>query len=278
MNPKRIAVLVCAIAALLLSSCSRTETGLDSHGDGQSAHWGYEADNGPDAWGSMNSDWALCAEGLEQSPIDLANAVETQLPAVDLDRPDEGEFDVLTQAGVINALDNGHTIQINTTGSEKLTIGDKSYSLLQFHFHAPSEHTVDGEHFPMEMHFVHQSADGALAVVGVLVEEGAPNPGIGPLWAQLPEGPGTETTLEIPAGFVDYIFPRVGSGFYHYVGSLTTPPCSESVKWYVRKTPTRFSMEQIAEFTAIYDHNNRPVQALNERTLYRDDNPNVTVH
>ncbi len=278
MKPERISVFVYAIAALLLSSCSRTETGSGSHGDGHTAHWGYEADNGPGTWGSMNADWAVCADGREQSPIDLSNAVETQLPAVDLDRPDEGEFDVLTQAGVIDALDNGHTIQVNSRTGEKLTVGDKTYALLQFHFHAPSEHTVDGEHFPMEMHFVHQAEDGALAVVGVLVEEGAPNPGIAPLWAQLAEAPGTETTVEIRAEFAEPVFPNVGTGFYHYVGSLTTPPCSEGVKWYIRKTFTSLSKEQIAAFTAVYDHNNRPVQARNDRALYLDENPTVSIH
>jgi carbonic anhydrase len=278
MKTKRISVLVCAIAALLLSSCSRTETGSDSHGDGHTAHWGYEADNGPDAWGSMNSEWALCAKGREQSPIDLANAVETRLPAVDLDRPGEGEVEVLTQAGVVDALDNGHTIQVNSKTGEKLTVGGKAYALLQFHFHAPSEHTVDGEHFPMEMHFVHQADDGALAVAGVLVEEGAPNPGIAPLWAQLAAAPGTETTVELRAEFAEPVFPDVGSGFYHYVGSLTTPPCSEGVQWYVRKTSTSLSKEQIAVFTAVYENNNRPVQALGNRALYLDENPTVTIH
>ena len=278
MNLKRVAVVVCAIAALLLSSCFRTETSSGSHGDGQSAHWGYEADNGPDAWGSMNSTWALCTEGREQSPIDLTNATETELPAATIDTPSEQEVVVLNQAGVIHELDNGHTIQINAKTSEKLTVGDKTYALIQFHFHAPSEHTVDGEHFPMEMHFVHQAENGALAVVGVFLEEGAPNPGIEPLWAQLPEGPGTETIVLIPAGFADYIFPDVGTGFYHYDGSLTTPPCSEGVKWYVRKTPTELSKDQIAAFTAVYDHNNRPVRGLNERTVYLDENPTVTVH
>jgi carbonic anhydrase len=226
----------------------------------------------------MNSDWALCAEGLGQSPIDLANAVKTRLPAVDLDRPGEGEFEVLTQASVVDALDNGHTIQVNSKTGEKLTVGGKTYALLQFHFHAPSEHTVDGRHLPMEMHFVHQADDGALAVVGVLVEEGAPNPGVAPLWAQLAEAPGTETTVELRAEFAEPVFPGVGSGFYHYVGSLTTPPCSEGVQWYVRKTFTTLSKEQIAEFTAVYNHNNRPAQALNERTLYLDENPTVNIH
>ena len=130
----------------------------------------------------------------------------------------------------------------------------------------------------MEMHFVHQAAYGALAVVGVLIQEGAENPGIAPLWAQLAEAPGTETTVQIPAGFADHIFPGDVTGLFHYDGSLTTPPCSEGVKWYVRKTPTQLSGDQIAAFTAIYDHNNRPVQTLNDRTLYLDENPTVTIH
>ena len=259
-------------------SCSGEKVGSDSYDDEHPVHWGYEADNGPDAWSSMSSEWALCAEGREQSPIDLTNPAITELPAVDLDRPDDGEFDVLTQAGVIGALDNGHTIQVNSKTGEKLTVGRKAYSLVQFHFHAPSEHTVDGRHLPMEMHFVHQADDGALAVVGVLVEEGAPNPGVAPLWAQLAEAPGTETTVELRAEFAEPVFPGVGSGFYHYVGSLTTPPCSEGVQWYVRKTFTTLSKEQIAEFTAVYNHNNRPAQALNERTLYLDENPTVNIH
>jgi carbonic anhydrase len=130
----------------------------------------------------------------------------------------------------------------------------------------------------MEMHFVHQADDGALAVVGVLIVEGAENSGITPLWAHLPEGPGAETTVEVPAGFADHIFPEAGSGFYHYVGSLTTPPCSEGVQWYVRIRPTPLSREQIAAFKAHYDHNKRPVQVLNERSLHVDENPTVRVY
>jgi carbonic anhydrase len=273
-----MSLLSYAIIGVSIVSCSGEKAGSESYDDEHAVHWGYEADNGPDIWGSINSDWALCAEGLEQSPIDLANAVKTRLPAVDLDRPGEAEFEVLTQAGVVDALDNGHTIQVNSKTGEKLTVGSKTYALLQFHFHAPSEHTVDGEHYPMEMHFVHQAEDGALAVLGVLVEEGAPNPGVAPLWAQLAEAPGTETTVELRAEFAEPVFPDAGSGFYHYVGSLTTPPCSEGVQWYVRKTFTTLSKEQIAEFTAVYDHNNRPVQARNDRALYLDENPTVNIH
>ena len=278
MKPKRISALVCAVAALLLASCSGTETPSDGQGGGHVVHWGYGADDGPEDWGAMDSEWLLCAEGLKQSPIDLANATEVELRGVEIDMPSGQEVEVLNQAGVIGALDNGHTIQINSKTGEAMTVGDKTYALVQFHFHAPSEHTVDGEHFPMEMHFVHQAKDGALAVAGVLIEEGAQNPSIAPLWAQLAEAPGTEMTVRVPAEFADHIFSGDATGIYHYDGSLTTPPCSEGVTWYIRRTPTQFSKDQIAAFTAVYDRNNRPVQALNERTLYLDENPTVIIH
>jgi carbonic anhydrase len=128
----------------------------------------------------------------------------------------------------------------------------------------------------MEMHFVHQAEDGALAVVGVLIDEGAENPSIAPLWAQLAKAPGTETTVQIPADFTDHIFPEDARGIFYYTGSLTTPPCIEGVKWYVRNMPIRFSKAQIAAFTKVYDHNNRPVQRLNDRTLSYDANPALT--
>jgi carbonic anhydrase len=255
----------------------REETGSEAPDDDHIVHWGYEADDGPDSWGAMDPDWRLCAAGREQSPIDLANAAEIELPAAEIDTPSGEEVEVLNQAGVVDALDNGHTIQINTATGETMTVGDKTYALVQFHFHAPSEHTVDGEHFPMEMHFVHQADDGALAVLGVPVAEGAPNAGIAPLLAQVAHAPGTATTIRMPVDFAEHVFTGV-TGIYHYSGSLTTPPCSEGVNWYIRKTPTELSKEQIAEFTEVYDHNNRPVQALNERTLYLDENPSLTVY
>jgi carbonic anhydrase len=260
-------LLVVPVVALALASCSRTET----------VHWGYGPDDGPERWGAMNAEWALCASGVEQSPIDLGNPLDIDLPAAEVQTPSDQEVQVLNQMGVIDALDNGHTIQINSRTGETLTVGADSYALVQFHFHAPSEHTVDGEHFPMELHFVHQAEDGALAVVGVLIQEGTENPGFAPLWEQLP-APGSQATIRIPAGFKDYIFPDARAAVYHYSGSLTTPPCSEGVQWFVIKTPTRASREQINAFTEAYDHNNRPVQPLNDRNIYLDETPNVTVY
>ncbi len=271
MNSFKSSVLAYIIAAISLVACSGEHSPSESHGDDHVAHWGYEADNGPANWGSIDKAWRACAEGRKQSPIDLANATETELPEAEIDQPSAVDFDALSQAGSISAIDNGHTIQINAKTGATITIGDKAFSLLQFHFHAPSEHTIDSKHFPMEMHFVHQTEDGALAVVGVLVEEGAPNPGLAPIWTQLAGLTDTETRVQIPSTFAESVFPDDTAGSYHYEGSLTTPPCSEGVKWYIRKSPAQFSAGQIAAFTAIYNHNNRPVQPLNDRTLYQDD-------
>lgn len=265
---------LCAMTmALLLPGAASAQSG-----GGHAAHWGYGAGNGPDDWGSMNTEWRLCAEGRWQSPIDLTHAARIDLPAGVIHTPSGEQVELLNQAGVIGALDNGHTIQVNAQTGETMTVGDKTYALVQFHFHAPSEHTVDGKYFPMEMHFVHQAEDGALAVVGVLLEEGAQNPSIELLWKQLPQTSGAETTVEIPADFADHIFPEIGYGVYHYVGSLTTPPCSEGVKWYIRSLPTQLSREQINAFTKFYDQNNRPIQPLSDRQLYLDKNPDVTIY
>jgi carbonic anhydrase len=250
---------------------------MDAASDDQgSAHWGYEADNGPDNWGSIDSEWTLCAAGLEQSPIDLANAPVIELADMEIHTPSGQEVQLLHQEGVIDAVDNGHTVQINTKSGERMIVGDKTYALAQFHFHAPSEHTVNGEHFPIEMHFVHQAEDGALAVLAVLIEEGAQNPSFAQIWEQLP-APGRDTTIQIPTEFAEHFFVGHLFGVYHYRGSLTTPPCSEGVNWYVRRTRAQLSKDQIAAFTAVYDHNNRPVQALNTRTLYLDESPTVTI-
>jgi carbonic anhydrase len=274
---RRIATMVCWSAALFLGACSGTGVAPEGHDDTHPVHWGYEADDGPAVWASMDPDWALCGEGREQSPIDLTGAVGFEFDDAEIHIPTVQEVEVLNQGGVIDALDNGHTIQINAKTGETMTVEGRTYALVQFHFHAPSEHTVDGRHLPMEIHFVHQSEDGALAVVGALVEVGEHNPGIAPLWEQLSAATGTQAIVRVPPEFGDQIFPPDTTGVYRYRGSLTTPPCSEDVLWYVRKTPTRLSREQIAAFAAIYDHNNRPVQPLNERTLYVDDSPALTI-
>ena len=176
---------------------------------------------------------------------------------------------ILHQEHVADAINNGHTIQVNYSEGDTLTVGDSAYQLAQYHFHAPSEHTIDGRHFPMEMHMVHTNADGHLAVIGVLIVEGAHNPAFDPIWTNLPAKTGTEHHLEHIKVDVDSLLP-VERTTYRYDGSLTTPPCSEGVKWFVMTNPIALSKAQIAAFTVLFPHNVRPVQPLNGRFVHTD--------
>jgi carbonic anhydrase len=167
---------------------------------------------------------------------------------------------------VADGINNGHTIQITYEGADTLTIGDQSYSLMQYHFHHQSEHTVKGAHFPMEMHLVHKGASGQLAVLGVFIQQGAHNAAFDPIWNNLPASKGVETHYGSVNVDVDKLLPADRAS-YRYDGSLTTPPCSEGVRWIVMTTPIELSAAQIEAFTAIIHDNNRPTQALNRRTV-----------
>ena len=269
-------VALTAVLFFLLWSDKPADLGPDE--EENLLHWSYEPGTGPADWGAINPAWRLCAEGRAQSPIDLANAEPAELPPVELRLPSGRDVEVLNQEGVIDALDNGHTIQVNAKTGETMTVGDKSYALLQFHLHAPSEHTVDGRRYPMEMHFVYQAEDGALAVLGVFIEEGAENRAFAPLWKQLEETPGTHVTVQLPINFDDGIFAGgEPTGVFHYEGSLTNPPCTEGVKWFILRTTTEVSKAQIAAFADAYEGNSRPVQPLNDRMPYLDETPNVTI-
>ena len=158
---------------------------------------------------------------------------------------------------------------MNYAGADALALGDATFQLAQYHFHAPSEHTTGGDHFPMEMHLVHKAADGALAVVAVFIREGAHNAAFDPIWSNLPSQKGVETHYPAVKVDVDALLPDARTT-YRYDGSLTTPPCSEQVKWLVMSTPIELSREQIGTFTNIISGNNRPVQPLNGRTVLTD--------
>jgi carbonic anhydrase len=150
-----------------------------------------------------------------------------------------------------------------------LTIGDEQFKLVQYHFHAPSEHTVKGQHHAMEMHMVHASTTGKLAVIGVFIDEGTHNAAFDPILSNLPATNGSETHIENVMVDVNQFLPSNVES-YRYDGSLTTPPCSEDVKWIVMTTPIQTSAEQIAAFRAIMNDNNRPVQPPNGRTVETD--------
>jgi len=237
------------------------------HGGGP-AHWSYGEDDGPTRWAALSSDYLTCASGLEQSPIDIA-ATTTNDQARVRRNYQAATLKIIRHEHVTDVIDNGHTIQINYDEGSNLQLGEVSHELQQYHFHAPSEHTIDGRHFPMEMHLVHQSAAGELAVLGVLIEQGDHNPAFEPVWANLPDEAGEEVHIQHLAVNVDDLLPA-NHDTYRYRGSLTTPPCSEGVSWLLAVEPITLSADQIAAFTAIFQGNNRPVQPLNDRTVFVD--------
>ena len=239
--------------------------------DTEKAEWGYETENGPDVWAQLSPEYILCAEGRHQSPIDLVNPTSAKLPPIIY------EYHWTTS---INIRNNGHTIEVAYPEGSWIEIDGTRYQLLQFHFHAPSEHTVAGKPFDMEMHLVHKSEDGSLAVVGLLIESGSHNASFNPVWAHLPAVPGETQRVEVDKRFpldpramvspdeeIEDVVPQYFPSYYRYEGSLTTPPCSEDVEWIVLTTAIEMSETQIAAFKAIIHDNNRPVQPLNGREL-----------
>ena len=218
-------------------------------------HWEYTGDAGPAHWSTLAPEFAACA-GRNQSPIDLDNFIEAELPPIAFDY----------KAGGHDVVNNGHTIQVNYDAGSSISIDDDTFALKQFHFHAPSENHVDGKSFPIEAHFVHVDANGDLAVVAVMFEQGDSNPTLDKLWVGLPgkEGPSQELSPEIAAAD---LLPG-DRDYYRYEGSLTTPPCSEGVRWLVLKQLVPASAEQIGILTKALGHpNNRPVQPVGARVV-----------
>lgn len=218
-------------------------------------HWSYEGETGPEHWGELSPEFRVCQLGLEQTPIDLTAPLKGEAGAI--------SFDYKTMP--LRLLNNGHTIQVNADPGCFCLIGNTRYDLAQFHFHHPSEHLLDGKAFDMEVHFVHKSAEGALAVVGVFIRAGAQNAGLEPIFAQMPASEGPEITATgqfDPSTF----FPNSKS-YFRYAGSLTTPPCSEGLTWTVFKEPIEASREQIERFARLFPNNARPVQRKHRRFL-----------
>lgn len=242
--------------------------GGDSHAARDPAHWGYGPDDGPARWGEMNADWSACASGRSQSPIDLAGATPGDIPPTNMSFP-PAELHIVHQTHVLEALDNGHTIQVNYDGGETLSIGEENYRLVQYHFHSPSEHTVGGEHYPMEMHLVHAADSGKLAVVGVFIEQGEHHGAFDAVWSKLPREEGEQVRVDGVEVDVDDMLPESHTS-YRYHGSLTTPPCSESVRWIVMTDPIQFDAGQIEAFREVFTGNNRPPQSLNRREVLTD--------
>tara|TARA_R110002073_G_scaffold6071_4_gene36674 strand:+ start:1051 stop:1788 length:738 start_codon:yes stop_codon:yes gene_type:complete len=237
---------------LALAAC----TALPAHAQ----HWGYEGHEGPEHWQDLDPAWAVCAAGQQQSPINLTEALEAEFAPAEIDWAEE-------TAGVV--VDNGHTVQVSVENAGGLTLGDTHYALLQFHFHAASEHTINGRQAPMEVHFVHQSAAGDLAVIGVMVERGDALATLGSVWAAMPAD--ADATPGIAARIHLNDFLPVDRDAFRYQGSLTTPPCSEIVSWTVLTHPVTATPQQIEAFQTRHPDSFRPLQPLNRRYVLVSD-------
>jgi carbonic anhydrase len=240
--------------------------------NGEAANWGYSGDSSPVHWGTLHHDFAPCALGRSQSPVDLDRTYKTALP----------ELTFTYQDAPLQILNNGHTIEevvaahgqgryprhgptVTAGAASGITIDGIWYALQQFHFHSPSEHTVQGKHYAMETHLVHQSMQGLIAVVAVFLTPGSPHAAIAQLWANLPADGEQERLVPQQSVNATALLPA-DRRYYRYYGSFTTPPCTEGVTWIVMKHPVAVAPEQIKHFQAALGFaNNRPVQAQNFR-------------
>ena len=218
-------------------------------------HWEYTGGDGPAHWSTLAPDFAACA-GRNQSPIDLDNFIEAELPPI--------AFDYKT--GGHDFINNGHTVEVDYDEGSSISIDDDVFALKQFHFHAPSENRIDGKSFPIEAHFVHADSQGRLAVVAVMFVQGENNPALEALWDNLPAR--AEDRHDLSPEVAAASFLPAERDYYRYDGSLTTPPCSEGVRWLVLKQPVSASATQIRQLTQVLGHpNNRPVQPLWARVV-----------
>lgn len=249
-NPLSLNFLLLSIFSLsiLVSSCRND----DETADCDTYEWEYVAPADPETWQLCSAD---CG-GQEQSPINITGVVsDNNLNALVTDY----------QSAPIGLVNNGHSIQFDYDAGSTININGEEFELLQFHFHALSEHTVGGQQFPLEAHLVHQNAAGALAVVGVFFEPGSENAFLSNFTDNLPASEGQNYTSADMVNVEDIL--PADTGYYTYGGSLTTPPCSEIVTWVVMKSPAEASSGQLQAMLDVLDNNYRPTQGLNGREI-----------
>jgi carbonic anhydrase len=218
-------------------------------------HWSYDGPGDPDAWARLKPEFAKCGSGMRQSPIDIRDGIQVQLDPV--------QFDYKPSA--FRVVDNGHTVQVNVAPGNAIEVMGRRFELQQFHFHRPSEERVDGRQFDMVAHLVHKDAEGRLAVIAVLLERGGAQPIVQTVWNNLPLEKGEEQAAQVTLDLRELL--PAERGYFTYMGSLTTPPCSEGVLWMVMKKPVPVSPEQIAIFSRLYPMNARPVQSASGRMI-----------
>ena len=243
--------LIATVALIAIASPIPAESG--PHG-----HWAYSGHDGPSHWAELDHAYRMCEAGHRQSPIDInrKDATPEKLP------PLVFEY----RASPLDIVDNGHTVQVNYAAGSALLIGGKRYQLIQFHFHHPAEEAFDGKRYDMVAHLVHKDAKGELAVVAIPLKEGRENPLIAVLWKSLPKY-GDHAAAHSKAAIDAAQLIPTDHHYFSYSGSLTTPPCSEGVRWSVLKTPMEISKAQIDTFAERYPNDARPVQKLNGRQI-----------
>ena len=248
-NVLKLGVLVSALTTSLLA-------------DSNSTDWGYTDHNAPQNWATLDPKYTMCKDGLNQSPINITSDVSVATKGL---RPLIFDYKT-TAASVVN---NGHTIQVNIKDGSSISIDGIRFDLKQFHFHTPSENQINGKSFPFEAHFVHVSKDGQLAVIALMFIDGADNKIIKKIWKKMPYTSGKENAYELDAQSIKTMLPK-NKAYYRFNGSLTTPPCSEGVRWFVLKNYSSVSKAQVEKFSDIVNgSNNRPIQAINARKVMK---------
>ncbi len=247
------------IAFLLLAACGyRIE---EPHPVAEPPHWTYEGEEGPEHWDELDETYAVCGTGQNQSPIDIESPTAGDLANISFHY----------QPSAVNIFNNGHTVQVNHDAGSSIELDGVRYETVQFHYHTPSEHTLDGKAFAAEFHIVHKSADGNLAVVGILLKEGAENSAYQPFISNLPAEKSDVTDAGVKINAAE-LLPAVQTT-YRYNGSLTTPPCTEGVSWLLMTNPVELSAAQLDALENLFEDNNRPVQPLDGRTPIEDTTP-----
>jgi carbonic anhydrase len=236
----------------VLADCAaeKEEKGHGKKG-GHAVHWDYAGEMGPENWGD---EFPTCGKGMKQSPLNITGPFEKS----------KDTLVVNYKEGPLKIVNNGHTIQVNVEPGSTLKINKEVYNLLQFHFHRPSEEQIDGKPMAMVIHFVHKNAEGKLAVLGVLLNEGKDNADINTLWSNAPKSEGPEVVVEKVKFNPNSLVPAAMT-HYSYEGSLTTPPCTEGVNFYILKTTVDIAKKQVVDFP--FKRNARPVQPANGRKI-----------
>ena len=230
--------------------------GAAAHGAAAHApHWSYAGPAGPQTWGGLQPNFQMCAKGQRQSPIDIQGGLTIELEPV--------KFNYRSSRFAV--VDNGHTVQANLMSGNFIELGGKRFELKQFHFHRPSEERIDGRQFEMSVHLVHKDDEGNLAVVGLLLDRGAPHAAVQKVWNSLPLEKQEELPARTPLELNDLL--PTDRSYYTYMGSLTTPPCSEGVRWIVMRQPISVSQDQIDLFARLYPMNARPIQQVAGRRI-----------